>query len=68
MTLKGLRKQKNLTQEQLAELLGVSRITIVRLEAGSAKMTLRVLERIMEEFGLTYEETKTLCEHVAEEG
>ena len=60
MTLRDLRQQKKLTQEQMAEMLGISRITVARMEAGKASMTLHVLEGLMREFEMTYDEVKAL--------
>ena len=37
--LKQLRKKCNLTQDQLAEMSGVSRVTISKLESGAQKVT-----------------------------
>ena len=44
--LAALRKSKGLTQQQLAELSGISRNTIVELEAGAESVRLSTLEKV----------------------
>lgn len=44
MTIKELRRKHNMTQDSLAEAVGCSRITIARMEAGKAPVTLKILE------------------------
>ena len=44
MTIKELRRKHNMTQDALAEAVGCSRITIARMEAGKAPVTLKILE------------------------
>lgn len=53
MTMKDFRAQHNLTQEQLAESLGVSRITIARIEAGAAAAKIDIVLRMMEIYGVS---------------
>jgi len=43
-----LRKQKGLTQDQLAERAGLNRVHLYRLETGRQSMTLRTLQIIAE--------------------
>lgn len=50
------RKQVGLSQEGLAERVGLSRATIARLELGQGGVTLATLERIAGGMGTTYEE------------
>lgn len=44
--LKALRIAKNLTQEQIAEQIGVSRQKYARIESGANNITLEILSRI----------------------
>ena len=46
--IRNLRKQRELSQEKLAKLIGVSRVTIARWETDRQK-PLPVLERILKE-------------------
>ena len=55
-TLKLLRKRKRLTQEDLARLLGVSRITVARWETGQRHPTAEQLIRLSEVLGVSPEE------------
>ena len=48
-----LRKAKGFSQEKLAALSGVSRVTIARLETGKTSTTLQTLERIAAALGVT---------------
>ena len=43
-----LRRKKNLTQEQLAELTGAKQSSIARIESGRHNQSLRLLEKIAE--------------------
>lgn len=43
MTIKELRVQRKLTQDALAEAVGCSRITIARLEAGRAPVSMKIV-------------------------
>lgn len=43
-----LRKKKNLTQEQLAEILGVNRTTVTLWERGINKPKIEMIERLTE--------------------
>lgn len=56
MTLKEFRKSLNLTQEQFADKVQVSRITVARLEADSSTMKVDLLKRIMGAFHLPLKE------------
>ena len=42
--IKKIRKKKGITQEQLAELAGLNRTHLYRLETGKQSMTLRTLK------------------------
>ncbi len=44
--LKRLRERRGLTQQQLADAVGVARVTIGRVEIGSARPSLDLLERL----------------------
>jgi transcriptional regulator with XRE-family HTH domain len=46
MTLKTLRETKNLTQQELAQIVGVSRKTISAYETGRAVPSVRVLKEL----------------------
>ncbi len=52
MTIRELRISKQLTQEQFAELLGVSRGTVGKLENGRMRVNDNVADRIWEVFGV----------------
>ena len=49
--LKDLRRESKLTQEQLAEYLGVDQTLITRLENGSRNFTVSIIEKICDLFG-----------------
>ena len=51
--LKELRKEKELTQEQLAEKAGLQRTHVGRIEAGKYAVTLEVVQAIAEALGMT---------------
>lgn len=54
--LQELRKQKNLTQEELSEILFVSRTAISKWESGSGYPSIDSLKAIAEFFGVTIDE------------
>lgn len=54
--VKEYRKKLNLTQEQLAEKINVSRQTIVKWESGESEPTISIAKNIAEIFGVTLEE------------
>lgn len=54
--LQQLRKERNLSQEQFAEIIGVSRQTISRWEASQTAPDLVSLEKICQYFNMTYDE------------
>mgnify|MGYP000598259419 FL=1 len=54
--LEEIRKQKGLTQEELAEVLGVSRQTINSLENGRYNPSIMLAFRIARFFGMSIEE------------
>ena len=54
-TIKRLRKDKKITQEQLAELTGVSLMTVRRWEWGETSPNSNVLARLAEVLGVTPE-------------
>lgn len=51
-----LRKEKKLSQEELAEQLGVTRQTVISLEKGRYNASLLLAHRIARFFGLAIEE------------
>ena len=52
MSLKVFRKNKKISQSQLADRIGVSRDTIARLESGRARMYLELIEKIAHELNV----------------
>jgi transcriptional regulator with XRE-family HTH domain len=46
MRLKRLREKREWTQQELAEKVGVSRVTVARIEIGNRKPSLELLERL----------------------
>lgn len=54
--LKQLRKEKNISQEQLAQILDVSRQTISRWESSLTSPDLIMLEKICSYFNISYDE------------
>lgn len=60
MTLKEYRKSLKLTQEQFADKIHVSRITIARLEGNPSTMKVELLKRIMATFHLSLKEAWAL--------
>jgi y4mF family transcriptional regulator len=54
-TVKRIRKQHGLNQEQLADIAGVSLPTITRLEGGKANIRLDMLVKILESLGCQLE-------------
>jgi transcriptional regulator with XRE-family HTH domain len=46
MRIKAIRAKKGLTQDQLAELAGLNRVHLYRIETGQQSMTLRTLKII----------------------
>lgn len=64
--LKELRKEKKLTQEELAQEIGVSKITILRWENGERQIKPDKAQQLADYFGVSvgsllgYEEAKTL--------
>jgi UDP-N-acetylglucosamine 1-carboxyvinyltransferase len=43
------RRHRDLTQDQLAELLGISRVTMNRVERGRAELTMTQIDRLARE-------------------
>jgi transcriptional regulator with XRE-family HTH domain len=61
--IKALRCAKNLTQEQIAEQIGVSRQKIARIESGANNITLDILSKLAEVLDVTVGDiTKVLDE------
>lgn len=55
-SLADYRREKNMTQRELAELVDVRRETIMRLEKGRYNPSLRLAMDLAEVFGLTVED------------
>lgn len=53
------RRAKGKTQEQMAEELNISQSTITAYETGKRKPSVKVLERMMDVYGLTLNEVWT---------
>ena len=61
--IKTLRKSKGLTQEQLADAIGISRQKYMRIEGGVNNITLDLLVKISDELDVTVEDiTRVLDE------
>ncbi|CAM4487186.1 helix-turn-helix domain-containing protein [Paenibacillus tarimensis] len=54
--IRAFRKLKGYTQQQLAERLGVSVAVLGSLERGTRKPETKLIERIAESLGVSYEE------------
>lgn len=50
--IKAIRKNKGISQDQLAELAGLDRVHLYRLESGKQSMTLRTLKHIADTLGV----------------
>ena len=53
--LKELRLEKGLTQEKLANKLGINRTTIAKIESGDSDLTLDHIQRMSDFFGVPYD-------------
>jgi transcriptional regulator with XRE-family HTH domain len=53
--IRAIRLKKGITQDQLAELTGLNRVHLYRLENGRQSMTLKTLQRIAETLGVQVE-------------
>ena len=53
--IKELRKENNVTQDELAAAVGVTRQTIISLESGKYNASLQLAHKISVYFGLTIE-------------
>jgi transcriptional regulator with XRE-family HTH domain len=60
--IKKLRELKNLTQEHMAQFIGISQGAYSRMELGETEITYTKLERISEELGMKPEEVITFNE------
>lgn len=54
--IEAFRKEKGLTQQEFAKILGVSRQTIISLENGKYNPSILLAHAIAKEFGTTIEE------------
>ena len=61
------RKLKGLSQEQLAEEIGIATNTLSSIERGNAFMTAKTLEKIIKIFGVTPQEMFTFPNSISEE-
>lgn len=50
--IKAIRKRKRISQDRLAELAGLNRVHLYRLESGKQSMTLRTLKLIADTLGV----------------
>ena len=55
-TLKLARKREDLTQEEVAKKLGVTRMTVTYWESGVANPLLKNLKKVVESYNLSMEE------------
>ena len=62
--IQDLRKEKGLTQQGLAEKLGVSRQTIISLENGKYNPSISLSYKLAKAFGLTIEDVFIFDEEV----
>lgn len=53
--IRELRKEKNMTQEELSQLVGVSRQSIVAIETGKYNPSLKLAFKIAKKFGCPVE-------------
>lgn len=51
LLIKSVRQRKGLTQEQLAELSGITRSTISKIEAGKFNASIDLLEKLIKPLG-----------------
>ena len=54
--IQALRKERKITQQELADVLGVTRQTIISLENGKYKASLVLAHKISQFFGMTIED------------
>ena len=54
--IKELRKQKQITQEELAEAMSVTRQTVISLESGKYNASLALAHRLAKYFGVTIDD------------
>lgn len=55
-TLKTLRKEKGMTQRQIAELVNMHRSNYSKVESGERELSLEAISKIAQYFGLTVDE------------
>jgi len=67
LSLKDFRKNKKISQSQLADRIGVSRDTIARLESGRARMYLELIEKIAHELNVKILELSNKVEQLETE-
>ncbi len=66
LTLKGLRSNKNETQEQTAKAIGVSVDTWANYEKGLTFPDIPILKKIEKHFNTTYDKINFLCSNKTE--
>lgn len=62
-----LRAEEHMTQEELAELVGVSRQTIISIESGRYNPSIMLAYKIARVFGMSIEDAFLCAEQVEEE-
>ena len=62
-TLEELRKNRNLTQLELARLIGVSQVSISKIESGKRRPSPEVAQRIAHHFDLTTDQMWEMFYH-----
>lgn len=67
MTLKAIRVTRNLTQADVAGLLGVDRTTYLRLEHGTRRLDVHMLAKLRQELPLTDKEVLDLVDQSSTE-
>ena len=65
-TLKLARSREDLTQEEVAKKLGVSRMTVTYWESGVASPLLKNLKKVVEAYNLSMDELMSYLEEIEE--
>ncbi len=65
--IKSFRKIKGLSQEKLAEEIGIATNTLSSIERGNAFMTAQTLEKIIDIFNVTPQELFTFTNNITDE-
>ena len=64
--IKKLRKEHNLTQTQLADMLSISQTPISRRENGDREISIYMIEKIAKVFGMTLLEFLMIFSHMSD--